>query len=100
VVRRYLPELDALMRRATGAFARIDRVYVNQRARDELGWRPRFDFKHVLGLLRQGDPLQSELATVIGAKGYHRPLTQPRVLAGFGSTITDAATRTSFEVQS
>lgn len=73
VVRRYLPELDELYRaRGFRMFSRIDRVYVNDRAREDLGWRPRFDFKHVLSRMRAGQPLQSELATLVGSKGYHR----------------------------
>jgi len=73
VVRRYMPELDELYRtRGFRMFDRIDRVYVNQRARNDLGWQPRFDFEHVLSRMRQGLPLQSELAALIGSKGYHR----------------------------
>ena len=49
----------------------IDRVYVNRRARDELGWKPRFDFRHVLDRLKQGDDAFSPLAREIGSKGYH-----------------------------
>jgi hypothetical protein len=49
----------------------IDRVYVNRRARDELGWQPRFDFARVMASLRSGDDVFSPLARVVGAKGYH-----------------------------
>jgi UDP-glucose 4-epimerase len=49
----------------------IDRVYVNYRARTELGWRPRFDFRHVLDCLRRGDDVFSPLARAVGSKGYH-----------------------------
>ncbi len=49
----------------------IERVYVNQRARDELGWKPRFDFGHVLGRLRRGESVFSSLAQEVGIKGYH-----------------------------
>jgi UDP-glucose 4-epimerase len=49
----------------------IDRVYVNDRARKELGWRPRFDFRHVLDCLRRGDEVFSPLARAVGSKGYH-----------------------------
>jgi UDP-glucose 4-epimerase len=58
-------------------FPRIDRVYVNDRARAELGWRPRYDFRHALELLREGRPPRSSLATSIGAKGYHPVTTGP-----------------------
>lgn len=49
----------------------IDRVYVNQRARDELGWRPQYDFQHVIDRLSRDEDLRSPLALVIGSKGYH-----------------------------
>ena len=49
----------------------IDRVYVNDRARSDLGWRPQFDFAHVLSCLRAKKDFRSELARQVGAKGYH-----------------------------
>lgn len=72
VVERYFPEYPPeYARRGWKMFPGIDRVYVNARARNELGWRPRYDFGSVLGLLRHGESHQSELARVIGSKGYH-----------------------------
>jgi UDP-glucose 4-epimerase len=50
----------------------IDRVYVNDRARADLGWRPRWDFARVLALLDAGEDFRSPLAQAIGAKVYHR----------------------------
>ena len=58
-------------------FPRIDRVYVNDRARTDLGWSPRYDFGHALELLRAGEPPRSRLATSVGAKGYHPVTTGP-----------------------
>ncbi len=52
-------------------FSEIDRVYVNERARRELGWRPEFDFAHVLNCLREGRDVRSALAREVGSKGYH-----------------------------
>lgn len=49
----------------------IDRVYVNARARDELDWRPRYDFGYVLSKLQANQDYRSPLALAIGAKGYH-----------------------------
>ena len=49
----------------------IDRVYVNRRARDELGWKPRFDFACAIASLRQGGDIFSPLARAVGSKGYH-----------------------------
>jgi UDP-glucose 4-epimerase len=56
-------------------FPGIDRVYVNARARDELGWEPRYDFRHALNRLRAGQAPRSSLATSVGAKGYHSGTT-------------------------
>ncbi|HXJ18448.1 MAG TPA: NAD(P)-dependent oxidoreductase, partial [Candidatus Polarisedimenticolia bacterium] len=47
------------------------RVYVNERARSELGWRPRYDFNCIIDLLRAGDDPRSPLARSVGSKGYH-----------------------------
>jgi len=53
-------------------FPSVDRVYVNARAREELGWRPRYDFAHILTALRTGsEDLRSPLAQLVGIKGYH-----------------------------
>jgi UDP-glucose 4-epimerase len=52
-------------------FPGIERVYVNAWARDELGWRPRWDFGHVLECLARGEEPRSELARAVGSKGYH-----------------------------
>ena len=49
----------------------IDRVYVNERARNELGWRPRYDFRSILDRLQAGDDMRSPLARLVGSKGYH-----------------------------
>ena len=55
-------------------FPAIDRVYVNERARRELGWRPEFDFAHVLKCLRDDRDFRSALAREVGSKGYHDAL--------------------------
>jgi UDP-glucose 4-epimerase len=49
----------------------IDRVYVNERARNALGWVPKYDFATLLDRLRAGRDPRSPLAQNIGAKGYH-----------------------------
>lgn len=49
----------------------LDRVYDNARARELLGWTPRFDFAHALERLRAGADPRSELTRAIGRKGYH-----------------------------
>jgi nucleoside-diphosphate-sugar epimerase len=72
VVRRRVPDYEAeYERRGWKMFPSIGRVYVNDRARNELGWQPRYDFSHIISRLRAGDDLRSPLAQVIGSKRYH-----------------------------
>lgn len=72
VVERRVPEYVAeYARRGWKMFPGIERVYVNERARRELGWRPRYDFRKVVDCLRGGDAPWSALARAVGAKGYH-----------------------------
>jgi UDP-glucose 4-epimerase len=72
VVRELYPDCAALYAaRGWRLFPEIDRVYVNERARRELGWRPEFDFAHVLTCLRDGRDFRSTLAREVGSKGYH-----------------------------
>jgi UDP-glucose 4-epimerase len=52
-------------------FPRLDRVYVNERAREVLGWTPRYDFAAALDRLAVGEDPRSPLALAVGAKGYH-----------------------------
>jgi UDP-glucose 4-epimerase len=56
-------------------FDGIERVYVNAKARDELGWEPTYDFGYVLNELANGREPRSELARAVGAKGYHAEST-------------------------
>ncbi|MBE7177008.1 MAG: NAD(P)-dependent oxidoreductase [Mucilaginibacter polytrichastri] len=72
VVRRYFPEYEILYsEKGWRMFPHIDRVYVNDKAREELGWQPHYDFAHVLKCLKTGADFVSPLARTIGAKGYH-----------------------------
>jgi UDP-glucose 4-epimerase len=72
VVRTLYPDCAELYAaRGWRLFPEIDRVYVNERARRELGWRPEFDFAHVLNCLREGHDFRSTLAREVGSKGYH-----------------------------
>jgi nucleoside-diphosphate-sugar epimerase len=72
VVRRCVPEYETEYRRLGWRMVpTIDRVYVNARARRELGWQPRYDFRYLIDRLRAGDDVRSPLARLIGAKGYH-----------------------------
>jgi UDP-glucose 4-epimerase len=49
----------------------IDRVYVNERARNELGWQPKYDFSSILDRLEAGENMRSPLARLVDSKGYH-----------------------------
>ncbi|MCF6319520.1 MAG: NAD(P)-dependent oxidoreductase, partial [Proteobacteria bacterium] len=52
-------------------FPNIGRVYVNTKARDELVWKPKYDFQHILNCLKSGKDYRSELTHLIRSKGYH-----------------------------
>jgi nucleoside-diphosphate-sugar epimerase len=72
VVRSLFPQVDALYAsRGWTLLPSIERVYVNARARRELGWAPRYDFHSALDALAAGSDPRSELARAVGAKGYH-----------------------------
>jgi UDP-glucose 4-epimerase len=72
VVRQRIPEYEAEYdRRQWKMFPSIDRVYVNERARKELGWLPRYDFHSIIDRLKKGDDVRSPLAQLVGLKGYH-----------------------------
>jgi UDP-glucose 4-epimerase len=72
VVRKHYPEAAQIFeRQGWKMFDRIDRVYVNQRARRDLGWQPKYDFGFVLRCLQAGEDFISPTARLIGAKGYH-----------------------------
>jgi UDP-glucose 4-epimerase len=78
VVERLFPDYaDVYRRLGWRMFPGIDRVYVNARARADLGWQPRYDFRHALDLLQVGEAPRSALATSVGAKGYHPATTGP-----------------------
>ncbi|OHV73148.1 NAD(P)-dependent oxidoreductase [Ensifer sp. LCM 4579] len=72
VVQRLHPECQALYA-ASGwkLFPSIDRVYVSTRAGEALGWKPKYDFRHVLASLARGEDFRSPLARAVGSKGYH-----------------------------
>jgi UDP-glucose 4-epimerase len=78
VVRRRVRGYEAVYAaRGWTMFASIERVYDNSRARDELGWTPRYDFQHALDLLEAGKDPRSPLALEVGVKGYHAVATGP-----------------------
>jgi nucleoside-diphosphate-sugar epimerase len=78
VVRRLFPDCDEIYRRlGWKLLPSVERVYVNERARRELGWSPRYDFGHALERLAAGADPRSPLALAVGAKGYHAVSTWP-----------------------
>ncbi len=86
VVRRLHPEYEAVYaERGWRMFPAIERVYVNERARADLGWSPRHDFGRALAALAAGEDPRSPLALTVGAKGYHPVSTGPYTARGGGS---------------
>ena len=72
VVRRHAPCYESeYRRRGWSMLPAIDRVYVNQLARAQLGWQPRYDFGLVIDGLRTSEEFRSPLARAVGSKGYH-----------------------------
>lgn len=72
VLRRRVPDVAARYQEwGWRMFPTIDRVYVNDRARHDLGWHPVHGVEAVVdAVATTGDPL-SHLARDVGAKGYH-----------------------------
>ncbi|MHB8694147.1 MAG: NAD-dependent epimerase/dehydratase family protein [Solirubrobacteraceae bacterium] len=76
VVRRLFPDYEEIYeQRGWRMLPSIDRVYVNERAREELGWTPTYDFRHALDLLAADQDPRSPLARAVGVKGYHATST-------------------------
>jgi len=72
IVKRIFPEYEQVYAKlAWKMFPLIERVYVNERARKELGWLPKYDFRYVLNKLKAGSDPRSPLSKMVGSKGYH-----------------------------
>ncbi len=72
VLKRTIPDYESVYGRlGWKMFPAIDRVYDNERARNELGWRPRHDYRAVLQRLMANQQPVSLLSSLIGSKGYH-----------------------------
>jgi len=72
VLKRRIPEYEKeYSGRGWKMFPGIDRVYVNELARRELCWKPRYDFRYVLNCLNANEDPRSPLARAVGSKGYH-----------------------------
>jgi UDP-glucose 4-epimerase len=76
VVDRLYPDwAEIYARRGWTMLPNIGRVYVNTRARQELGWAPAYDFRRALDSIAAGEDPRSPLAIAVGAKGYHAAST-------------------------
>lgn len=72
VVERLFPQYKEIYRAKNWKmFSEIDRVYVNEKARRDLQWEPKYDFGYVLQCISEGRDFRSELAQNVGSKGYH-----------------------------
>jgi nucleoside-diphosphate-sugar epimerase len=75
VAKRYAPDfVGEYGRRNWRMTPSIDRVYVNEKARHELGWKPRYDFQFLVEQLKQDKDTRSPLARLVGSKGYHKAI--------------------------
>jgi nucleoside-diphosphate-sugar epimerase len=72
IVRKRFPGYADIYR-ANGwtMFDKIDRVYVNEAARRDLGWHPKYNFEYVLNSLKRGEFPRSQVTRLVGSKGYH-----------------------------
>jgi UDP-glucose 4-epimerase len=78
VLERLVPEFATIYSaRGWKMLPTLDRVYVNDRARAQLGWRPQYDFRSALSAIAAGGDWRSPLARAVGSKGYHRELPVP-----------------------
>lgn len=72
IVKKRVPEItDIYESLKWKMFDRIDRVYINEAARIDLGWHPVYDFRRILQLSQAGKAPMSDLAISVGSKGYH-----------------------------
>jgi UDP-glucose 4-epimerase len=72
VVERRVPRYrDCYERLGWRMFPGVDRVYVNGKLRDAVGWQPTWSFAHAVDRLLAGADPRSRLAREVGTKGYH-----------------------------
>src|SRR5262249_33485362 len=69
IVKRSFPDYEEeYALRGWKMFPGIERVYVNERARKDLGWQPQYDFRRVLDSLKAGADPRSSLSRAVGSK--------------------------------
>ncbi len=67
--RRHVPRCQAENeRRGWSMLQSIDRVYVNELARSQLAWRPKYDFAFAIERLRADEDFRSPLAIAVGRR--------------------------------
>ncbi len=72
VVGRYAPGYERqYLAKGWSMLPAIDRVYVNDLARSQLGWQPQYDFARAIAAMDGGEDHRSPLARAVGSKGYH-----------------------------
>ncbi len=72
VVREHYPNYERIFaKKGWKMLPKISRVYVNDLARKELNWQPKYDFGTILNLLENGHDWRSPLTLQLGLKGYH-----------------------------
>lgn len=72
VVARYHPNYSDIFKPlGWNMMADIERVYVNHKALNHLGWQPKHDFGSMLDAIAQGADPRSPISQSIGSKGYH-----------------------------
>lgn len=72
VVEKIFPNFKYLFaKKGWKMLPKIDRVYVNEKARHELGWKPKYDFNYVLDCISADKDFRSQLSLDVGIKGYH-----------------------------
>jgi UDP-glucose 4-epimerase len=71
LARRYPEYPEIYAARGWRMLEGLDRVYVNDAARRDLSWQPRFSFDSALERMAAGRDPRSQLARAVGAKGYH-----------------------------
>lgn len=73
VLAKYFPEYPAIYAKlGWKMLPTLDRVYVNARAREMLGWQPKYDFAQALRSVAAGEDYRSPITSIVGSKGYHR----------------------------
>jgi UDP-glucose 4-epimerase len=73
VLAKYFPRFpEVYARLGWKMLPALDRVYVNARAREQLGWQPKYDFASALDAVAAGIDYRSPITRSIGSKGYHR----------------------------